>query len=190
MVTAMKTICLQFKNFPFWNMLVAVVMCFTKKVNAFHFWLNSLISTKQILKTIIWQILNFPMRVADIYLAMFSPHVHHKELPGTEEAIAVFTCVSWTGRALQVFWTVTVIFLYWQSWRFLFSLVLTVDISTIFVIITGALAVGAVRISGLRAQWKVDPQVWRALRGLQGSMYGLKMSHVGKKCKKSTVWHF
>lgn len=38
----------------------------------------------------------------------------------------------------------------------------------------GAVAVGAVRISGLGAERQVDAQVRRTLDGLEGSMYGLE----------------
>lgn len=32
--------------------------------------------------------------VSNVHLAMFTPHVSHKDLPGTEEVVAVSTCIS------------------------------------------------------------------------------------------------
>lgn len=95
---------------------------------------------------------------------MFVPHVGHKDLPGAEEAIAISTGITWKMNFLKC----------WR-WRPLFSLVLAVDISSVFfIVINQVVAVGTVGVSGLGAEREVDAQVWGALSGLQGSMDGLK----------------
>lgn len=136
----------------------------------------SLSNWKQNLQKItVWHIGDFLMR--SIHLAMFAPHVSHEDLPGAEEGIAVFTCVSWARRVLEVCWAITVCFLYW--WRLLFSLVLTNDISSIFIIsiVIGGVAVCTVGVSWLGAEGEVDAQVWWTLDGLQCSMDDLEMIH-------------
>ena len=45
------------------------------------------------------------------------------------------TCVSWAWRALETCWGFTVAFLLWRTWGFLFSLVLTINISSIFLLL-------------------------------------------------------
>lgn len=108
---------------------------------------------------------------------MFTSHVTHVDLPGAEEGLTVSTCVSHAGRLLLNRWVIAVCFLLRWSWRFLFSSVVTVNSSTIIVVIytiviAKAVAIG-VGVSGLCAERKVDAQVSWSLHVLQSPMNDL-----------------
>lgn len=53
---------------------------------------NALIATTKIVGRMLKKFL--VTKVVNIHLAMFTPHVSHKDLPGTEDTAAVSTCVS------------------------------------------------------------------------------------------------